>query len=181
MISYRINTGHIPLNGWVHSPRGAAATSGEACHIYDLFTYLTGSRVAGVEARSVRPSTGFYASRDNFVATIGFEDGSVASLTYTAMGELRPPEGANGDLRGREGPRPRQLPAALHPRLPGKGANAACQQKGHREELEAFADSIRKGGDWPSPLWQQLQAMEIAFRVEAALKGSEAPAEEEEG
>ena len=28
-----------------------------------------------------------------------------------------------------------------------------------------------QGGEWPNPLWQQLQAMEIAFAVEKVLAG----------
>ena len=41
--------------------------------------------------------------------------------------------------------------------------------KGHRAELEALVRAIRHGGDWPIPLWQQLQATEIALQVQAAL------------
>jgi hypothetical protein len=42
--------------------------------------------------------------------------------------------------------------------------------KGHRKELEAFAQTIRRGGDWPIPLWQQVQATEIACRVEEQIR-----------
>ena len=37
------------------------------------------------------------------------------------------------------------------------------------EELSAFAQAINIGSEWPIPLWQQLQAMEIAFAVEHFL------------
>jgi hypothetical protein len=52
----------------------ACHTCSEACHIYDLFTYLTGARVVDVHARSIRPRTGHYSSTDNFVVTMGFAD-----------------------------------------------------------------------------------------------------------
>jgi hypothetical protein len=41
--------------------------------------------------------------------------------------------------------------------------------KGHLEELHAFAQAIKTGGKWPIPLWQQGQAMEISYRVEQFL------------
>ena len=42
-------------------------------------------------------------------------------------------------------------------------------EKGHYIELEAFADAIINKSEWPIPLWQQVQAMEIAFEVEKHL------------
>jgi hypothetical protein len=44
--------------------------------------------------------------------------------------------------------------------------------KGHRVELEAFADAMRRGGEWPNPLWQQVQASEIALLVEEKITGA---------
>jgi hypothetical protein len=41
--------------------------------------------------------------------------------------------------------------------------------KGHMEELRTFAQAIKVGSEWPITLWQQLQAMEISFRVETFL------------
>ena len=45
----------------------------------------------------------------------------------------------------------------------------AKSDKGHLAELEALVRAISHGGDWPIPLWQQLQATEIALQVQAAL------------
>jgi hypothetical protein len=42
-------------------------------------------------------------------------------------------------------------------------------QKGQREELEAFADAILQGTPGPIPLWQQLQATQMAIDVETRL------------
>jgi hypothetical protein len=51
-----------------------------------------------------------------------------------------------------------------------KGVTTALPEKGQKAELEAFGDAILKGGEWPIPLWQQVQAMQIAFTVEDQLK-----------
>jgi predicted dehydrogenase len=50
--------------------------------------------------------------------------------------------------------------------------------KGHKGELEAFARCVLSGGDWPIPLWQQLQATEIALQIDGLLRAAPAlPAE----
>src|SRR4029078_4679265 len=86
------NAASPPADSWIHGPEGGGRNKGEACHIYDLFTYLTGSRVSDVSAHAIKPRTGYYSSQDNFVTTIRFEDGSVASLTYTALGSTEHPK-----------------------------------------------------------------------------------------
>ena len=43
MADYRLNAGYVPLESWVHGPEGGGRNIGEACHVYDLFTFLTGA------------------------------------------------------------------------------------------------------------------------------------------
>jgi len=52
------------------------------------------------------------------------------------------------------------------------GLETSSVEKGHREELVAFALAVRNGGEWPVPLWQQVQATEIALLVEDRLSGA---------
>ncbi len=49
------------------------------------------------------------------------------------------------------------------------GMAARIADKGHRDELVAFAGAVRMGGQWPNPLWQQVQATEIALTVEGLI------------
>lgn len=169
LINYRMNAGYIPLDHWVHGPEGGGRNRGEACHIYDLFGFLTGSQVKSVQAMALTPTTGYYSATDNFVATMGFEDGSVASLTYTALGNTEFPKETMevfvdgmvislNDYRSLTVTGSRQKP--LETRAPNKG---------QKEELQAFAAAIRGQADWSIPLWQQLQATRISFDVERFL------------
>jgi hypothetical protein len=48
-----------------------------------------------------------------------------------------------------------------------------AQDKGQKDELAAFGLAVRAGGEWPIPLWEQLQTSEIALRVDEALNGVE--------
>jgi predicted dehydrogenase len=152
----------------VHGPEGGGRNLGEACHIYDLFTLLASAEVASVAAQAIVPRSQFYGPRDNFVATMTFGDGSVATLTYTALGSRNhPKEMADLYVDGKV--------AVLedYRRLTVAGAESrslrtASQEKGLMEELQAFADGIRDGS-WPIPWWQQLQVARIALLVEQSL------------
>ena len=59
-------------------------------------------------------------------------------------------------------------------RLSVKGAKARGEEtkiidKGQKQELKALADAIQIRGEWPIPLWQQVQVTEIALAVESKL------------
>ena len=42
------------------------------------------------------------------------------------------------------------------------------QDKGLLDELKCFAKGIRSG-EWPIPLWQQLQVSRVAFEIEEMI------------
>jgi predicted dehydrogenase/threonine dehydrogenase-like Zn-dependent dehydrogenase len=86
VIDYRLNAGYLPLEHWVHGPQGGGRNIGEACHMYDVFRYLTGAAVKSIAAAAIDPGSLAYARNDNFSATLAYEDGSVATLVYTALG-----------------------------------------------------------------------------------------------
>jgi predicted dehydrogenase len=168
---YRMNAGYLPLDHWTHGPEGGGRNIGEACHVYDVFGVLVaGAGVDSVSARAIRADGTRLAANDNFVATVSYADGSVCTLTYTALGHREHPK--------------EQLEVFADNRVlsledykvlsdtGGHGWRGRTQQKGHLEELEALSDAIRDGGPWPIPLDEQLRTMRIAFAVEAQLGGT---------
>jgi predicted dehydrogenase/threonine dehydrogenase-like Zn-dependent dehydrogenase len=171
IVDYRMNAGYIPLDHWVHGPEGGGRNIGEACHIYDLFDALVGADVAveSVTARAIRADGTRLAASDNFVATIAYDDGSVCTLTYTALGNRDHPKErmevfADGTVLTLDDYK--SLAVAGR----GSGWRGTTQQKGHLEELEALAAAIGGGGAWPMTLEEQARAMRIAFAVEAAIR-----------
>jgi predicted dehydrogenase/threonine dehydrogenase-like Zn-dependent dehydrogenase len=169
VINYKMNAGYIPLDHWVHTSEGGGRNRGEACHIYDLFTYLTDSKVTSVQAQAIAPTTGYYGRTDNFVALLKFEDGTVATLTYTALGPREyPKETMEIFVDGKVIVMDDYKRLTLHGGR-AKGITSRITDKGQKEELEAFARCIQEGGDWPIPLWQQLQATAIAIEVESSI------------
>lgn len=172
ILNYRMNAGYIPLDHWVHTEEGAGRNIGEACHIYDLFTYLTGSRVVDIDTKSIRPATGYYSHRDNFIVTISFEDGSLANLTYTALGNGSfPKEHLEVYVDGKVMVLNDYKKLDIYGQQ-GKPLDNKIADKGHKKELGLFARAIKEGGDWPIPLWQQMQATEISFTVDELLRGN---------
>ncbi|RZB29742.1 MAG: hypothetical protein SRB1_02022 [Desulfobacteraceae bacterium Eth-SRB1] len=170
IMNYRMNAGYIPLDHWVHGKEGGGRNIGEACHIYDLFTYLTNAHPAKIEAQCLAPQTNYYSRTDNFVATISFDDGSVATLTYTALGTNKYPKElleiyTDGNVFLLEDYRKLSIFGSK-----SKNINNKKVEKGHKEELIAFARAIQQGGEWSNPLWQQIQATEISFEVEKRMR-----------
>jgi predicted dehydrogenase/threonine dehydrogenase-like Zn-dependent dehydrogenase len=169
IIDYRMNAGQLPADHWTLGPEGGGRNLGEACHIYDLFTYLTGSRYTGVKVTAITPTTGYYRSHDNFTASVSFADGSVANLTYTALGSKdyakeRMEIFVDGRVIALDDYKSLTLAGGR-----GQGLKTRLPEKGQKEELEAFATVIRNGGQWPIALWEQEQATRIALDVESAL------------
>lgn len=173
VIDYRVNAGYLPPDHWVHGPEGGGRNLGEACHFYDLFGALVGSPMETIQAMAIGKGEPALRPDDNFVAQIRFSDGSLASLTYTALGDRRHPkermelycDGVVYELED-------------YQRLTSSDGklrwSAARAEKGHCEELEAFHCAAAGRSDWPISLWEQVQATRIAFAVNKALLRGEA-------
>jgi predicted dehydrogenase/threonine dehydrogenase-like Zn-dependent dehydrogenase len=170
IINYRMNAGYIAMDNWVHGPQGGGRNLGEACHIYDLFTFFANSPVINISAQPIASKTDYYSSSDNFAATISFADGTIANLIYTALGNKHYPKEQmeiffDGSVI--------TLNDYKNLTVIGKkfkGIKKSTPNKGQFEELSEFAKAIRNGENWPIPLWQQIQATEISFQVEHQLR-----------
>lgn len=170
VITYRMNAGFISQDHWTQGKMGGGRNIGEACHIYDLFTALTCARVTKISATSIGREDGRMRKNENFVASMAFEDGSLATLMYTSLGGAPwPKEQMEVFCDGR-------VLALDDFKLLEQAGSAAplwkgTQDKGHLNELQVLANALRTGGDWPIPLWQQVQATRISLDVERELYG----------
>ena len=172
VIQYRLNAGYIPLDHWVHGTQGGGRNVGEACHMYDVFRFLAGAPARSIDAATIDPGQLPYARNDNFAATITYEDGTLASLVYTALG---PKSGlgkehitvfCDGDAFIVDDFR----------KLTRAGDGSVLWQsgepdKGHFEELSRFADAIATGGDAPIPFDELVETSAVALTVEDLIHG----------
>lgn len=163
-----MNAGYIPLTHWVHGEEGGGRNIGEACHIYDLFNFFTDSEVASLETKSISPKTDQFAKNDNFVTIIKYNDGSVCNLIYTALGSKDYPKEEMEIYCEGKIIRMSDYKSLKVYGLKFKSIETKTVEKGHVEELQAFADAINKGKE-AIPLWQQVQATEISFEVEKQI------------
>ena len=163
IINYQMNAGYIPLDNWVHTDEGGGRIIGEACHIFDLFNFFTEAEVESISTDKLTPATGYYSSRDNAIITLKYKDGSVCSLTYTALGNNRyPKEFCQICFDGKV------IILDDYKKLSGYGLTltdlkSAHSDKGQKEALEVFAEYVRNSKQIPIPLWQMIQTTEISF------------------
>lgn len=86
VINYRMNAGIIPKDHWIQSEKNGGRIIGEACHIFELFCFLTDSTPVSISVESIRSDNETIKATDNFVAQLSMADGSCCSLTYTSIG-----------------------------------------------------------------------------------------------
>ncbi|HUF79547.1 MAG TPA: bi-domain-containing oxidoreductase, partial [Burkholderiales bacterium] len=172
IVNYRMNAGFIPPEHWVHGDQGGGRNIGEACHIYDLFNFLTGSRWRGVDAAAAAPASRQWHSNENFVATVSYEDGSVCTLTYAAQGASGYPKERmeiffDGKVISLDDYRSAALVSDGRER---RLWSAASADKGHFAELEALAECLKRGAASPISLEHQIAATRISFAVEDRIR-----------
>lgn len=169
--NYTMNAGFINPNHWVHGPEGGGRNLGEACHIYDVFAALTGGAdCVSVSAMPITPKSAQWRRDDNFVVTLKYSDGSVCTLTYTALGSRNFPKEqlnifADGQVVIMDDYKSVKVHGSKH-----KGWTSSTQQKGQLEELEALGKALISGGKWPISWKDQLAVSRVSLEVDRQLK-----------
>ena len=162
---YRVNAGFLPADHWTNDPReGGGRILGEVCHFVDYLTFIAGSPIAEVQARSLT-NPGQY-SGDNLIIALRFENGSEGTISYLANGDRsyskeRIEVFGGGSVATVEDFR--QLELVRHGRKT-RTKSRWSQDKGHRNELEAFIAAVT--GKVPSPV----SFTEIAATTLATLR-----------
>jgi len=166
IVNYQMNAGYIPLDHWVHTEEGGGRIIGEACHIFDLFNYFTEAEIESINVDKITPKTKHFSIQDNAIITLKYNDGSVCSLTYTALGNNEyPKEFCQIYYDGKI------IIINDYKKLEGYGVKlgtikSAKSEKGQYEEIVEFAKYVRGEIEAPIPLWELIQSTEISFRVE---------------
>ncbi len=172
IVNYVMNAGYLPCDHWTQTAEGGGRNLGEACHIYDLFNALTLSEYGSVSAHAIEPASPQWRRNDNFVATVTYADGSVCTLTYTALGHKSYPKEfmqvfADGKVMVMNDYKSVSVHGSRNKEWSSKSI-----QKGQAEEIEALATCLQKGEAWPIPLEQILDASRISFAVEEQIQAT---------
>ena len=110
------------------------------------------------------------------MATLRFEDDSVASIAYLTGGSARFPKGDARPHWGRLQRPARQLPAGQ--RVVAEGCSGkrrlAGPDKGQRDQLQRFVEAVRTGGPMPIPLESLIATTHATCAVDTSLATGQA-------
>ncbi len=179
VMNARINAGRIPRGTWVLDPKeGGGRIIGEGCHFIDLMSYWAGASPSEISVHVIGPGSG-YEREDNVVIGLSFEDGSVGTLTYTAMGDPTvSKERYEIFSEGRVAVLDNFRTLAITQQGKTKTTRALRQDKGHGKELEAFVDACIKNTGNPIA-WESIVATTNAtFLAEELRARSTSPSED---
>jgi predicted dehydrogenase/threonine dehydrogenase-like Zn-dependent dehydrogenase len=162
-VSVRFNAGAIAPDHWTQSDEvGGGRIVGEACHAIDLATFLTGSVPVRVFAESIGGAECPAVTDDQCFITLRHANGSISSIGYLAGGDRAfPKERVEVFGGGRVGLIDdfREVVTVTGGRTRRK--KKMQQDKGHRAEIERFAEAVTAGGPAPIP-WKEIRAVSLA-------------------
>jgi len=163
-LRYRMNAGYIPLDVWVHEDGGRIV--GECCHIIDLMTYFTGSKIVSISVESMSSEQGKYCSSDNKSISLKYSDGSIASIDYFANGNTGLSK-ENLEVHFDD----KSIVMDDYKSLRGYGLKvselkAKVSEKGVLEELNYLYASLAGNNEsWPIECWDLIQTTEASFLI----------------
>jgi predicted dehydrogenase/threonine dehydrogenase-like Zn-dependent dehydrogenase len=161
-----VNAGAIPAQHWTHDREvGGGRLLGEGCHFVDLLRFLVGAPIIEHQVLAMDATT-----RDSFVITLRFADGSLGTIHYLANGSKAfPKERLELFAAGRV------LQLDNFRTLTGYGwpgfrrMGLWRQDKGQRACIQAFCDAVRTGGPSPIPLDELLEVGKITVALAQQL------------
>ncbi len=163
-IHYRMNAGFIPLDSWVHEHGGRII--GEACHLIDLMTSLTNSKIASISCEKISPNNDKFSQQDNVAMILKYEDGSVGTIHYFAMGSKQLSK-EYMEIHFDE----KTIIMDDYKTLKGFGVNVknlnlTRSDKGQKEELEALYETLKGNTkNWPILLEDMIATTEATFLI----------------
>jgi len=169
-IIYRINAGYIPFDHWTQDKEiGGGRIIGEVCHFIDLCMYLSGSKPMLLSAFCIPDSQGLW---DTLTVNLKFSNGSISNISYFANGakSLRKEyieiycNGLTAIIDDFK---------LLH--IYDKGHQKEKlfnQDKGHREEVRRFLQSIRDGQEAPIPFEDVYLSTKMTFDIIESIKNN---------
>lgn len=173
---FTVNAGAIPREHWTQNfAIGGGRITGEACHFLDLARFLVGAPIRDL---SVAAAVGQDGRKLDDIAhiSVAFADGSTAVVHYLANGSTSfPKERIEAFTDGRIWQLDNWRRLRAFGGRGGQGHRFSRMQKGHGEELTAFATSVRTGGPPPIPYDEIFEVSRWAIRAAVLARGGSRP------
>jgi predicted dehydrogenase/threonine dehydrogenase-like Zn-dependent dehydrogenase len=149
----RVNAGALSPDHWLNDPNvGGGRLLGEACHFIDLITQIAATSPVAVTSSASRQADAPLQAVQNFIVSISFADGSLGTLLYGISGAS-----AVGKelIEAHRGERSGRIDDFRSLRTWGAGRprhhRTQGRNKGHSEEVRAFASVVRGDAQAPAP------------------------------
>ncbi len=159
----RVNAGPLPPDHWARDPReGGGRILGEVCHFVDLAQYIAGGKPERVYAET--PGEG--GEDETVEVSIRFRGGTVASISYITEGDPSFPKeylevyGKGSVAVIHDYKRIELIRGGKARRIKKRR-----QEKGHREELEAFFDAVREITPPPIPFEELISSTQATMAI----------------
>jgi predicted dehydrogenase/threonine dehydrogenase-like Zn-dependent dehydrogenase len=164
VIDYRVNAGTLPEGHWYSDRRQGGRLIGEGCHFVDTCIVLCGDSPSGVKAFGT--GSGETLLAEDFVISLRFPNGSLASITYTSAGH---PSGGKERVEIMGGGRTLLIDDFRSITVDGKSSKGSGQDKGHTAQAQAFSGAISEGDSTLAPLF--FSSMRATLRAASTLTG----------
>jgi threonine dehydrogenase-like Zn-dependent dehydrogenase/predicted dehydrogenase len=171
VIIMRINAGYIPSTHWVHSAEnGRSRIVGEMSHFIDLIQAITKSKIVKVSAERVSNENEKIVNNDNIIANLKFQDGSIASLIYSSLGDKSYSRESTEIFFDEKIIKSEDF-SASHFFYEGKKISfkTSGQQMGYVEELDYFFSCLKDKSLQRLKINDLISTMKIVFAIEDSL------------
>jgi predicted dehydrogenase/threonine dehydrogenase-like Zn-dependent dehydrogenase len=163
-----MNAGFIPANAWVHDLQvGGGRIIGEACHLIDLISYLTGSLVESVVMNAMGENP--EANTDNATILLKYKNGSTGVINYFANGSK-----AYSKERFEIYSQNRTITIDNFRKSEyfgfSKSGKSGSQDKGHQEQFRLFIESLKNGGAATIPFDEIMNTSMAAIAAVESLR-----------
>ncbi len=167
-INYRINAGYIPKEHWTQVVEiGGGRIIGEVCHFVDLAMFIAGSQITSISAVSADTGENLH---DILSVQIKFENGSIANIAYYANGSKKlSKEYLEVFYAGTtfiiDDFREMKIYSEKVEKL-----KLSTQDKGHKEEIKSFINSINNGEKSPISFSEIFNSTLATFKILESIK-----------
>ena len=167
---YRVNAGFIPSSHWLHDPtKGGGRLIGEGCHFIDYMVFLVGQIPESVHTQAL-PDNGKY-TRDNFVITMSFPDGSIGTISYLANGNKSVgKEYLEVFCGGKVGILDDFRKLQLFGKTTIKKREYFKQDKGHTSAWDKFVNTVIKNTEAPIPYTELIGTAYVILACDQSMQ-----------
>lgn len=167
-INIRVNAGDLPPEHWVNDPEtGGGRIIGEACHFVDLARCIADSPIKSVSAEALEKANGIINSVS---ITLGFENGSIASISYFSNGSKLLPKELIEVFCGGTVVRIDDFKTMEITGKSVKKIKFGKQDKGHGNTIRLFHDSLVNGKAAIIPFEEIYESSLATFKVLESIR-----------